>query len=212
MRKIVMFNLVSADGYFARRDGSLDWFVWDADLDRFSAETIQRFDTVLLGRTTYQLFADYWPRAAKDPATKPDDKIIADRLDAMTKIVFSTSLERATWQNSRLLRAVEPAEIEALKRQAGSDIVVYGSGSIVRQLSAAGLIDEYRFIVNPVILGDGRALFDDPRAGAALELGDIRQFPAGNVQIRYRRSQRPAAQPERRAAAATSGQGRSARK
>jgi dihydrofolate reductase len=186
MRQIVMFNLVSLDGYFARRDGSLDWFVWDPELDRFSAETIQEFDAVLLGRTTYELFAGFWPQAAEDPATKPDDRIVADRLNAMTKVVFSKSLGPLAWKNSRLMRDFRPDEITELKRQPGRDIVVYGSGTIVNQLTAAGLIDEFRFIVNPVVLGDGKQLL----AGTPLSLAllDVKRFKAGNVFLRYRRA------------------------
>jgi dihydrofolate reductase len=186
MRKIVMWNLVSADGYFAAPDGGFDWFVWDADLDRFAAETIRRFDTVLLGRVTYEAFAAYWPKAAKDPNTKPDDLIIADKLDEMTKIVFSKSLDGARWKNSEIRGDLVPGEVEALKRQAGADIVIYGSGSIVDQLTQARLIDEYEFLVNPVILGGGKQLVANATAGTVrLDLVETRPFRTGNVLLRY---------------------------
>ncbi len=192
MRRIVMFNLVTADGRFAGTDGNLDWFVPDTEFDRTAAEMIQVFDTVVLGRITYQLFERFWPGAATDPATSPDDRVIAHKLNDMTKLVFSRTLETVTWKNSRLLRDLVPGEIEARKQQLGGDMVVYGSGSIVQQLTEHDLIDEYQFVVNPVLLGKGRSLLDNARKTVKLELIDTRTFASGNVLLRYARSSRPA--------------------
>ena len=184
MRRIVMFNHVTADGYFASPSGDLDFFVPDKEFDRTAAQNTQAFDTVLLGRVTYELFAAYWPHAGDDPKTSPEDRIIARWLNETTRIVFSRSLPAASWEGTRLLRQLDPREIETMKREPGKDMIVFGSGSIVRQLADRGLIDEYQLCVNPVILGDGKKLIESTR-GAKLELLESRTYRSGNVFMRY---------------------------
>jgi dihydrofolate reductase len=187
MRKIVMFNLVTADGYFAGAYGSLDWFVADEEFDRVAAELIQRFDTILFGRVTYELFKSYWPNALTDPATSPEDRVIAQKIHDMTKIVFSTSAIDTDWNKTRLLSSVTVEEIERLKADDGGDIVIYGSSIIVQQLTDLGLVDEYQFLVNPLILGAGKPLFKG--AGQLkLKLIDTRVFDSGNVFLHYQAS------------------------
>ncbi len=110
---------------------------------------------------------------------------MAVMLDEATKLVFSKTLKEVTWKNSRLLRALDPKEIEAMKRQKGKDMMVFGSGSIVSQLTAHGLIDEYQFVVDPVLIGTGRPLFSGLTAGTKLELKGVKTFPSGNVMLRY---------------------------
>lgn len=192
MRRIVMFNLVTADGYFAGKDGSLEFFVPDQEFDKSAAQNTQGFDTVLLGRVTYQLFEAYWPHAGDDPKTSPEDRTIAKFLNESTKVVFSKTLKSLKWKNSKLVQAFDPNEIEAMKRQKGRDIIVFGSGSIVRQLTDAALIDEYQFLINPVLLGSGRPLLESTKA-AKLELVESRTYPSGNVFLRYARAQPGAA-------------------
>src|SRR5712691_3748533 len=103
MRRIVTFNNVSADGYFAGIDGGLDWVVPDPDLSKSVMEA-GRVDTGLFGRVTYQQFESFWPHAAEDPATPPELRVFADALNKMAKVVFSRTLKRVTWKNSKLLR------------------------------------------------------------------------------------------------------------
>jgi dihydrofolate reductase len=184
MRRIIMFNLVSADGFFAGADGNIDWHVTDQEFDRWAAETMGEYDTVVLGRVTYELFAGYWPGALTDPATSDEDRVVARALNDMTKIVFSKSLEKADWDNTQVWREVEPQAIARLKEQTGKDMVVYGSGTIVQQLTRFGLMDEYRFMVSPVILGTGRPLFEDVEKKDLRLLG-AKTFTAGNVLLRY---------------------------
>jgi dihydrofolate reductase len=127
-----MFNLVISDGYFAGADGNLDWFVNDKEFDRLAGELIQRFDTILFGRVTYELFKSYWPNALTDSATSPEDRVIAQKIHDMTKIVFSSSVIDTDWNKSRVLSRVTVDEIERLKADDGGDIVIYGSSTIVR--------------------------------------------------------------------------------
>ena len=197
MRRIVMFNRVSADGYFATGDGKLNWVVPDEEIDKAGASAIPGTDTVLFGRRTYQMFERFWPRAVDESATasNPHGEGRSAEMRAMgvflndaTKIVFSRTLEEAAWKNSRLLREFDPHKIEALKRQPGKDIMIFGSGSIVSQLTEHGLIDEYQFVVSPVLLGSGRQLLTNVSKSRKVRLREATKYPSGNVMLSYARA------------------------
>ncbi len=179
-----MFNMVSVDGYFAGTDGNIDWHVVDDEFNKFGIEVLKRVDTILFGRVTYDLFESYWPGALKDPATGDDDRVIAKAIDDATKIVFSKTRKDLVWRNSKLLTEINAAEIQALKEQPGKDIVIYGSGTIVQQLTGMGLIDEFRLMVAPVILGNGKPLFKDVKK-LNVKLTEARPFKSGNVLLTY---------------------------
>ena len=197
-RRIVMFNWVSADGYFVGPDGSLEWVVPDEDQAKAAAKSIPGFDTVLFGRRTYELFEGFWRHALDDSPTvadphdpgrrSPEHRVIATALNEMTKLVFSRTLKDVTWRNSRLLREFDPREIETMKRQPGKDMIVFGSGSIVSQLTEAGLIDEYQLAVCPVFLGSGRPLLSGVSKSVKLELLEAKAYPSGDVLLRYARA------------------------
>jgi len=106
----------------------------------------------------------------------------------MTKLVFSRSLKDVTWQNSRILHEFEPREIETMKRQPGKDMIVFGSGSIVTQLTQHGLIDEYQFVLCPILLSSGRPLFSGVSKNTRLELVEAKPYPSGDVMLRYTRA------------------------
>ena len=197
MRRIVMFNRVSADGYFADSSGTLQWVVQDADVDRQGASGIPRVDTFLLGRRTYEMFASFWPHVLDDPDAKnphaggrlsPEHRAMAKALNESIKVVFSKSLETASWENSRIVRQVDPRAIEALKRQPGRDMMVLGSGSIVSQLTEHGLIDEYQLVVSPCFVGDGQPLIRGVPKGLRLNLVSLEKTSSGSVMLRYERS------------------------
>jgi len=156
MRKIIVANHVTIDGFFAGPNGELDWFVRDDQLAKYAAEQLKDKGALLLGRKTYQLFASYWPT----PSAYEDNPILAPMLNDIEKIVFSRTLDRAEWSNSRLIKENIAEEVLKLKEQPGNDMVILGSGSIVSALTRLGLIDEYEFMVNPVILGRGRSQFE----------------------------------------------------
>jgi len=185
MRKVVMVNLVSVDGFFAGSDGNLDWHVVDDEFNRAAVEMIMRFDTILFGRVTYQLFEGYWPKAATDPSTSKEDRMIANKINEMTKAVFSRTLPHVDWENARLIKGDIAEEVRKLKQQPGKDIVIYGSGTIVQQLTNLGLIDEYQVMVNPVILGEGKPLFQNMQDMLNLKLASTRLFESGNVLLNY---------------------------
>src|SRR5438067_2516568 len=160
MRRIVMFNWLTTDGYFAGPDGSLDWIVPDQEQAKTAAAGIPGFDKVLFGRVTYKVFEGFWRGAVEDSSTAPDPHRPGERsqehrataiwLNEATKLVFSRTLKDVTWKNSRVLHELDPHQIGAMKNQPGKDMMIFGSGSIVSQLTQHGLIDEYQFVVCPI--------------------------------------------------------------
>jgi dihydrofolate reductase len=195
MRRIVMFNHVSADGYFAAPDGNLNWVVPDDDVAKAGVARIPECDTMLFGRRTYQMFEAYWPHAVDGSGTAADphnperrSTTIHDMalwINAARKIVVSTTLTGVSWQNAELRPTLDVGAVEALKREPGKDVMVFGSGSVVSQLTQHGLIDEYQFIVSPTLLGRGRTLLDGVTRSAPLALVESRQFDSGCMMLRY---------------------------
>jgi dihydrofolate reductase len=196
MRRIVMFNNVSADGCFSDAQGGLGWVVQDAELNRANAAaaaaSVEGSGTILFGRRTYEMFAAFWPHVARDtPAPHgrgplgPEMLAMADMLNRSEKVVFSRTLQEPSWRGTRVLRALDPQAIEAMKRGPGSDIMVFGSGSVVSQLTQHRLIDEYQMVVSPVALGPGKRLFEELPHAARLRLLDAKPYPSGVVMLRY---------------------------
>ena len=198
MRRIVMFNRVSADGYFAALDGNLDWVVPEEQLDKAGADSLSDSDTILLGRRTYEMFESFWPHALDDASTaadphnagrrSPEIRAMAVWINNATKLVVSKTRKEVTWKNSRLLRELDPREIDAIKREPGKTIMIFGSGSIVSQLTQHDLIDEYHFIVGPMLLGSGHSLVTGVSKRSKLNLLEAKQYPSGNVALRYART------------------------
>jgi dihydrofolate reductase len=197
-RRIVVFEWMTADGYFAAPDGNLDWVVPDEEQARAAAEGISNFDTVLFGRRTYELFEGFWRHAVVDDGgTVPDPHdpgrrssehgAIAIALNRMTKLVFSRTLKDVTWRNSRLLRELDPREIDTIREQPGKDMIIFGSGSIVSQLTQHCLVDEYQFVVCPVLLGSGLPLLSGVSKLVRLDLMEAKALPSGDVMLRYTR-------------------------
>ena len=194
-RRIVVFDRISADGYFSAADGALDWAVPDADLDKGAAGKLDDSDTMLFGRRTYDMFEKFWPHVLKDPATAPDPhnpgrhtpemRALAVWINSAKKIVFSTTRTEVAWTNSELRSDIVPREIEALKAQPGRTIMLFGSGTVVSRLSELGLIDEYQLVVCPVLLGSGRSLVSGMAGRVSLDLLEARPFTSGNVMLRF---------------------------
>lgn len=193
-RRIVMFNQVSADGFFADANAGLDWVVPDPELGRRAVAGMPSTDCILLGRRTYDAFAAFWPSALDNLSTpgphgesKHDPTFVAMArwLNDTPKLVVSRSLARASWGPGEVLRRIDPAEFAALKRRPGKDLLIFGSGSLVSQLSEHRLIDEYRFVVCPLLLGRGKPLLGELGTRVPLKLGSAESFPSGNVQLTY---------------------------
>ncbi len=181
MRKIIVSNYVTLDGFFAGPSGEYDWFVWSEEIAEYSKLLLLSIDTILFGRVTYELMAGYWPTASP----KTEDSVIIDAMNNLPKIVFSKSLEKVAWKNSLLVKGDIGEEIAKLKQQPGKDMVIFGSGGIVSTLAQLGLIDEYRIFVNPIVLGSGKPLFKGIKNRINLKHLETKTFHNGVVLLCY---------------------------
>ena len=196
-RRIVMFNQVSADGFFSDPEGGLDWVVSDPDIHARAIEGMPSTDTILFGRKTYEQFASFWPGALKNldaagphGANKRDPAFaaMAHWLNDTKKLVFSRSLRKASWNNSEIWSEIDAKRLAKLKREPGKDMLIFGSGSLVSQLTEHGLIDEYRFVVCPLLLGEGQPLLGEMPKRVSLKLLEAKPFASGNVMLTYQRA------------------------
>lgn len=178
MRDLIVSEMVSADGHFAGPDGQLDWFSADPELEEYLHGVHQQVGAYLYGRRTYQGMAEFWHES---------DHWIADFLRTVPKYVVSRSLAAVDvdWDNSHLLRDL-PGDVEKLKQEPGKAIFVAGSGTLTADLIRHGLVDEYRLMVNPVLLGTGIPLFQAGFDRQRLELTELKQLGSGLVILTYR--------------------------
>jgi dihydrofolate reductase len=181
MRKVILSNLVSLDGFFEGPNRELDWFVVNDEFFEYAKELLNSVDTILFGRVTYEQMASYWPT----PAAAGNDPVISSKMNNLSKIVFSRTIPSVEWNNSRLIKGNMAEEISKMKQQSGKDMVIFGSGSIVSTLMQSGLIDEYRIILNPVVLGKGNPLFKGIKDKIDLKLLQIKTFNTGVVILYY---------------------------
>jgi dihydrofolate reductase len=183
-----MFIITSVDGYFEGPNHDISWHNVDDEFNEFAIEQLRQTDTILFGRRTYQLFEDAWPKIAKDPTTSTDNLEIANLINNMNKIVFSKTLpmvqEKENWKNVKLLRAVNPEEINRWKQQPGKDMSI-GGNNLCTSFALRGLIDAFRIMINPIILGEGTPLFQGAKERLNLRPTGIRTFNSGNVMHCY---------------------------
>jgi dihydrofolate reductase len=182
MRKLVVFNHVTLDGYFVDTNGDMSWaHKNDAEWKAFAEGNAKGDGPLLFGRITYELMASYWPT----PLASKTDPVLAERMNNLPKVVFSRTLDKASWNNTKLVKGDMAAEIRKMKKEPGEGMAILGSGSIVSQLAQEGLIDEYQIVVNPIVLGKGRTLFDGIKRKLTLKLATTQAFGNGNVFLRY---------------------------
>ena len=189
MRTVIAQANVTMDGMTAGPEGDLSWLIEHAVTPQMAAyaEGIWRgATTAVMGRTNYEGYQGYWPPVANDPNAAPRDRALATWIDTVEKVVFSRTLEEATWQNSRLARDVEP-EIRALKEGEGGDILVLNSASIVQALLKADLLDELRINVLPAIVGGGLRLLGEGLPRSDWELVGALTLQSGGVAMHHRR-------------------------
>ena len=178
-RELLVFNMISVDGFFARPNGDIDWHTVDEEFNTFAIAQLEEIDTLLFGRRTYDLMASYWPTEQ----ARGDDPEVAAKMNGLSKVVFSRTLRSVSWSNARLASSVE--ELAALKGRPGKALALFGSADLLASLIPLGLVDEYRLMVSPVVLGAGKPLFRDG-AQLNLELAGSRRFGNGNVLLSYR--------------------------
>jgi dihydrofolate reductase len=183
VRKIFAFLMVTLDGYHATSDGDLSWHNVDAEFHEFAVAQLDEADALLFGRKTYVGMAEFWA----SPAAMLVDPATTERMNGYQKIVVSRTLQSADWAPSTLISDEVPAQLARVKELPGRDIALLGSSNLTASLLGAGLVDELRIMVNPVVLGSGRPAL----AGAsrtALDLARTRQFDSGNMLLVYRPS------------------------
>ena len=181
MRKLFSFNMVTLDGFFEGSNHEIDWHNVDGEFNEFAIEQTGAVDMLLFGRVTYQLMASYWPT----PDAIKNDPIVAGLMNRLPKIVFSRTLDKAEWNNTRLVKDHIAEEISKLKQQPGKDLALFGSANLMSTLMQLDLIDEHRIMVNPVILGSGNPLFKRAKDKLNLKLIRTRIFGNGNVLLCY---------------------------
>ncbi|MBS1859389.1 MAG: dihydrofolate reductase [Acidobacteria bacterium] len=185
MPKLIVFNHVSLDGYFTGPNGDLAWAYRgtdDPEYGAFVAQNASGGGRLLLGRITYDMMVRYWTT----PEASRHSPAVAEGMNRMTKLVFSRTLENASWSNTKLLNGDPATEVRRIKSEPGPGIALLGSGQIVAQLATAGLIDEYQFVVDPVVLGGGRTMFAGLPTPLNLDLTQSRTFANGKVYLCYR--------------------------
>jgi len=181
MRKVFLFNMITLDGFFEGPNQDISWHHVDDEFNEFAIEQLNEIGMLLFGRVTYQGMASYWPT---EFAIK-DDPIVAGLMNSLPKIVFSKTLDKAEWNNSRLVRENVAEEVSKLKQQPGKDIAIFGSSDLAVTLAENDLIDEYRVIMNPVFLGSGTSLLKGIKDKLNLKLLKARTFKSGNVLLYY---------------------------
>ena len=182
MRKLIVFNSISLDGYFTDGHGAMDWaHSQDPEWNAFVANNAKGGGMLVLGRVTYDLMIQFWPT----PLAAQIAPVVAERMNTMPKVVFSRTLDTASWNNTELVKSAPAAKLRELKQQPGNHITILGSGNLIAQLAEEGLIDEYQFVVVPVVLGAGRTMFEGIGKRLDIKLSRSQTFGNGNVFLCY---------------------------
>jgi dihydrofolate reductase len=182
MAKLIVFNQVSLDGFISDEKGDMNWAHRDdAEWKAFSAENAKGDARLLFGRVTYEMMARFWPT----PGAMESLPAVATRMNSLPKVVFSRTLTETTWNNTKLVKTDIAGEVRSMKKEAGPQMVILGSGSIVSQLAQEGLVDEFQIVVNPIVLGKGKSMFSGVKGRLNLRPTKTRTFANGNILLHY---------------------------
>jgi len=185
MRKVIVSEYVTLDGVMVdpgggegTKHGGWSFQFWSEEAAKFKFDELFASDALLLGRVTYQGFAKAWP-------SMTDEQGFADRMNSLPKFVVSRTLEKLEWNNSKPIKGNIAEEVSKLKQQPGQDILIAGSVELIHTLMQHDLIDEYRLMVHPVVVGSGKRLFKDKTDMKVLKLVDTKTFSSGIVVLSY---------------------------
>ncbi len=181
MGKLSAFSFITLNGYFAGPSGDISWHRHGGEENEYAMEGLKSESVLIFGRVTYQMMASYWPT----PLAMKNDPAVAEGMNKAEKIVFSRTMKKADWDNTRLVKNDMIEEVKKLKRRRGKDLTILGSGSIVAQLAEQGLIDTFAIMVDPVALGAGTPLFKGMKQKLDLKLTSTRAFKSGVVLLTY---------------------------
>ena len=178
---LTSFTFISLNGFFKGANGDIGWHVHGTEENEYAADSLGHGHALVFGRVTYDMMAGYWP---SEMAAK-NDPTVAKGMNDAEKIVFSRTMKRAAWRNTRVVSGDIVAEMRRLKRGPGKDMTILGSGSIVTLFASHGLIDEFGIMVDPVALASGTPIFDGLDGKLVLRLIATRSFTSGAVLLRY---------------------------
>jgi dihydrofolate reductase len=181
MRKLIFQMMISVDGLYEGPNKEIDWHNVDEEFNEYAIELLNSIDVLLFGRITYELMASYWPT---QDAMK-NDPVVAERMNNLSKIVFSKKLKSAGWQNTRIVNENINDLVTDLKKEPGKDMAIFGSSDLALTFIKHNLIDEYRIMVNPLVLGKGKRLFEGIGDKLNLNLKSAKTFKSGNVMLCY---------------------------
>jgi dihydrofolate reductase len=181
MRKLTAFNFITLNGFFKGQNEDISWHRHEGEVVKFSEEALEQDNILLFGRKTYEMMVAFWPT----PMAKESFPKVAEGMNKAEKLVFSRTMSKADWDNTRVVNHNIAAEIKKLKQTAKKDMTILGSGSIVTQFAEEGLIDEYQIMVDPVVIGDGTPIFKDLKRKLDLRLTKTRTFKTGVVLLCY---------------------------
>lgn len=185
MRKLVLFAHISLDGFAGDSHGGLGFLSYDEELQQVADELVKTVGAPVYGRNTYQLMKGYWPTILDNPNANKHELDHARWVQQVPKIVFSTTLASADWNNTTLIKDNVVEAVNKLKQQPGNDLVLFGSPGLAKSLMNLGLIDEYKLTLHPVILGSGISLFDSKTQMNKLTLLSSKTLGSGVVTLHY---------------------------
>ncbi|MGO9256442.1 MAG: dihydrofolate reductase family protein [Bryobacteraceae bacterium] len=178
MKKVIFQMSVSIDGYIEGPDREIDWHIVDDEFNAYAVETLRASDVLIMGRRTYELMAGYWPAA-------PGNDPVKEEMNGTPKLVFSRTLKRVDWQNSRLATGSVADEVARLKRVPGDGLLWVGGSDLAVSFLEQGLMDELRIVLTPILLGAGKTVFDAIKKRYPLKLLSVKSFKSGNVVLTY---------------------------
>jgi len=181
MRKLIFQMMISLDGLYEGPNKEIDWHNVDEEFNEYAIDLLNNLDILLFGRVTYELMASYWPT---QDAIK-DSPIVAERMNNLSKIVFSKKLKSANWQNTKVVNENINELVMNLKMEQGKNMAIFGSSDLALSFIKHNLIDEYRIMVNPLVLGKGKRLFEGISDKLNLNLKSTKTFKSGNVMLCY---------------------------
>jgi len=173
--------MATLDGYMEGPGEDIGWYNVDAEFNDFAIQQTSQLDRLLFGRNTYEMMASYWPTET----ARRGDPMVAGLMNRLPKTVFSRTLASVEWENARLVKGKADQEVSHLKGQTGRDLAIFGSSHLAADLAEHGLIDEFRIMVNPVVLGADKPLLRGIREKLHLRLLRTRTFKSGNVLLFY---------------------------
>ncbi|MEO6568744.1 MAG: dihydrofolate reductase family protein [Opitutaceae bacterium] len=183
MNRLIVFNAVTVDGYFVGPNGDMNWAhdKNDAEWTKFTENNAKGDCVLVFGRITYEIMSSWWPT----PKAKDAMPVVADAMNRLPKVVFSRTLDQVSWNNTKLMKGDLVTEIQKLKKTSERDLMIFGSGTLVSELTQAGLIDEYQIVLHPTVLGHGRTMFEGVARKLDLKRTDVRTFANGIILSHY---------------------------